>query len=318
MNRKIRNLLILLAVPVALFIIFALAIPNYNLDTLRIVVTQAVIPTVIGYAMCFLNAAGMFDLSCGAAIIISAMIGGTLGNLLGLPGLILGCLCASLLLGVVNGAVYSALRIPCLIVSLGLLLIYEILAQKIGLGVSVQIQSSISFIGKFPYNLIVLAVSAALFFLVYNRTRVACHIRAVGSEELLAGTMGVKASRTKFMAFVLGGIFLGIASILQITYADSVTAVSSLSSISMVFQPLMGVLTAFAIKEWCELTLGVLVSQVTISMVFNALIACGLPSTMQDVVLGIMLIIVMGFALNNERIKGFLAQRRRRRAAPTA
>ena len=88
MNRKIRNLLILLAVPVALFIIFALAIPNYNLDTLRIVVTQAVIPTVIGYAMCFLNAAGMFDLSCGAAIIISAMIGGTLGNLLGMPGLI--------------------------------------------------------------------------------------------------------------------------------------------------------------------------------------------------------------------------------------
>ena len=140
-----------------------------------------------------------------------------------------------LLLGVVNGAVYSALRIPCLIVSLGLLLIYEILAQKIGLGVSVQIQSSISFIGKFPYNLIVLAVSAALFFLVYNRTRVACHIRAVGSEELLAGTMGVKASRTKFMAFVLGGIFLGIASILQITYADSVTAVSSLSSICLLY-----------------------------------------------------------------------------------
>lgn len=311
MNRKIKNMLIMLAVPIALFIIFTLFIQNYKLDTLRIVVTQAVIPTVIGYAMCFLNAAGMFDLSCGAAIILSAMVGGALSKSLGLAGLILGCMCTSMVLGVFNGAVYRALRIPCLIVSLGLLLIYEILAQKIGLGVSVQISSAISWIGKFPYNLIVLAVSGALFFLIYNRTRVCCHIRAVGSEELLAGTMGIHTGRTKFMTFVLGGVFLGIASILQISYADSITAVSSLASISMVFQPLMGVLTAFAIQEWCPLTFGVFISQVTISMVFNALIACGLPSTMQDVVLGIMLIIVMGFALNNERIKRFFAQRKK-------
>lgn len=47
----------------------------------------------------------------------------------------------------------------------------------------------------------------------------------------------------------------------------------------------MGVLIAFAIQEWCNLTLGVFISQFTLSMMFNALIALGVPSKMQDVVL---------------------------------
>lgn len=104
------------------------------------------------------------------------------------------------------------------------------------------------------------------------------HIRAVGNEELLANALGVNAMNTKYMTFVLAGIFIGITAILQISYANSITTVSSLRSISMIFQPLMGVLIAFAIQQWCNLTLGVFISQFTLSMMFNALIALGVPS----------------------------------------
>ena len=107
--------------------------------------------------------------------------------------------------------------------------------------------------------------------------------RQVGNEELLANALGVNAMNTKYMTFVLAGIFIGITAILQISYANSITTVSSLRSISMIFQPLMGVLIAFAIQEWCNLTLGVFISQFTLSMMFNALIALGVPSKMQDV-----------------------------------
>ena len=204
-------------------------------------------------------------------------------------------------------------RFPCLIVSLGLLLIYEILAQKIGLGVSKTIPADVGMIGKFPYSLIILGASALLFYYIYNKTCIACHIRAVGNEELLANALGVNAMNTKYMTFVLAGIFIGITAILQISYANSITTVSSLRSISMIFQPLMGVLIAFAIQEWCNLTLGVFISQFTLSMMFNALIALGVPSKMQDVVLGVMLIIVMGIALNNKRISGFFERKARRK-----
>lgn len=263
--------------------------------------------------MCFTNAIGMFDLSCASAMIIASMIGGSLGNTMGIPGLIIGCIAVGVVLGVINGTVYKLLKIPCLIVSLGLLLIYEILAQKIGLGVSKTIPADVGIIGKFPYSLIILGASALLFYYIYNKTCIACHIRAVGNEELLANALGINAMNTKYMTFVLAGIFIGITAILQISYANSITTVSSLRSISMIFQPLMGVLIAFAIQEWCNLTLGVFISQFTLSMMFNALIALGVPSKMQDVVLGVMLIIVMGIALNNKRISGFFERKARRK-----
>ena len=171
----------------------------------------------------------------------------------------------------------------------------------------------VGMIGKFPYCLILLGASALLFYYIYNKTCIACHIRAVGNEELLANALGVNAMNTKYMTFVLAGIFIGITAILQISYANSITTVSSLRSISMIFQPLMGVLIAFAIQEWCNLTLGVFISQFTLSMMFNALIALGVPSKMQDVVLGVMLIIVMGIALNNKRISGFFERKARRK-----
>lgn len=57
----------------------------------------------------------------------------------------------------------------------------------------------------------------------------------------------------------------------------------------------------------------IFISQFTLSMMFNALIALGVPSKMQDVVLGVMLIIVMGIALNNKRISGFFERKARRK-----
>ena len=311
--KKRTNMLIVLAVPVVIFLLLTVCIDNYGFHSLRIVLSQAIIPTILGYAMCFTNAVGMFDLSCASAMIFAAMIGGALGDTLGIPGLIIGCLVVGVVLGVINGTVYKLLRIPCLIVSLGLLLIYEILAQKIGLGVSMTIPAAVGIIGKFPYSLIIFGASAALFYYIYNKTRIACHIRAVGSEELLSNALGVNAMNTKYMTFVLAGIFIGTAAILQISYANSITTVSSQRSISMIFQPLIGVLIAFAIQEWCNLTLGVFISQFTLSMMFNALIALGVPSKMQDVVLGLMLIIVMGIALNNTRIKGYFDRKARRK-----
>ena len=170
MKEKKNNIFIVLTVPVVIFLILTACIDNYGFHSLKIVLSQAIIPTTLGYAMCFTNAIGMFDLSCASAMIIASMIGGSLGNTMGIPGLIIGCIAVGVVLGVINGTVYKLLKIPCLIVSLGLLLIYEILAQKIGLGVSKTIPADVGIIGKFPYSLIILGASALLFYYIYNKT----------------------------------------------------------------------------------------------------------------------------------------------------
>ncbi len=79
--------------------------------------------------MCFTNAIGMFDLSCASAMIIAAMMEVLSETQWKNTGLIIGCIAVGVVLGVINGTV-SLLKIPCLIVSLGLLLIYEIFTEN--------------------------------------------------------------------------------------------------------------------------------------------------------------------------------------------
>ena len=53
MKEKKNNIFIVLAVPVVIFLILTAYIDNYGFHSLKIVLSQAIIPTTLGYAMCF-------------------------------------------------------------------------------------------------------------------------------------------------------------------------------------------------------------------------------------------------------------------------
>nr|WP_275061498.1 hypothetical protein [Diplocloster modestus] len=268
--------------------------------TVQIVLLQSVIPTVMSYAMCFTIAAGLFDISSGSIIVLAAMIGGKLCGAYGMAGLIVGCVLIALILGIINGAVYIALKIPSLIVCLGLLLVYEVLGTQLGYGVFVTIDPVYGMIGKFPYSIFIMIGAAVLFYFMYYHTKFSCHLGVVGSDELLARTMGVKTSKIKFLAFAVSGLFLGITAVLQITYADTISTAQSMTSVTMIFRPMICVFIASTMKPFCNMAIGVFVSQFTLSMIFNALIALGLPSIMQNVVLGVTLLSVCGFVVGRQ------------------
>ena len=79
----------------------------------------------------FVMVMGMFDFSIGANIMLSSIVGAVLASRFGLgyPGLILGCVLTGALVGTINGVFYVTLRIPSMIVTTGLALIYEAVAS---------------------------------------------------------------------------------------------------------------------------------------------------------------------------------------------
>jgi len=272
---------------------------------LKIVLTQALIPTMLGYGMCFTQVAGLNNLGGGAIVISGAMFGGSLGVQFGLPGLILGSVLAGLLMGMITGGVYTVFKIPSLVVSIGIILVFEVISFEI-VGAYLTIPTTISFLGKYPYNVFIVLGGAVLFYFMYYKTKFSCHLRAVGSEELLAKTMGVKTEWIKFLAFAVSGLFFGITAFLQVGYAGGASAVSDLSSLSTVFQPLIGVMVAMAMRKIYNLAIGVFVTSFSVSLLFNGLIAMGLPDTMQNVVLGIFLILVLAFTSYSEVITKYI------------
>jgi len=314
MSVKIKRVCLVFAIPVLIFLFFTLISDSFGVQSLKVVFSQAMIPTVMGFGMAFCMAAGLFDLSTGVRVILSASVGGYLATTLGLglPGLIVGCVVSGVLMGILMGYAFNLFRIPSLVLSLGVVMLFEILCYAfLGSSSMVSVDKSIAFLGKTPWNFIICAITGVIFFLLYYRTKFSYNVRVVGNDERLARNMGINAARINFMSFTIGGAFLGVVGILQICYTNSISGQLSMGSLNMVFKPMMGVMVGMELLVLVDnLALNILIGELCISLIFNGLLAVGLPSSMQDTVLGIFMIVVLAISANRGDMQHYFAKRK--------
>ena len=273
-------------------------------SNIKTILVNASTPTFIALAFVFLQASGFTDLSLGAAIILGANVAGTFGNMMGYPGLLLGGLISGIILMTINFCVFQFTKIPSWIAGLGMTMIYEAIAffysqQRLNAGLRVvNLESEYRSLGQAPLVFVVMAIGLVLAYFIYNRTTVGLNIRAVGGNQSVARVMGIPMTKTVILSGVIAGIFVGLASVVKITFAASVPAVSGLASLSGTFQPLAAVLMASALSKRINITIGALIGTVFIMTVFNILTLLGVPSgTWQEVCLGIS-VVVFGIVAN--------------------
>lgn len=313
MKGKVVKVAGVFAVPVILFLIFTVAAPGFGINSIQVIVSQSIIPIIMGYSMAFGMAAGLFDLSTGPRVILAASIGGFLSAYLGIAGLIIGSLIGGVVVGVGMGVAFNKLRIPSMVLSLGALMLLEIFAYAfLGRNAFLQIPPQLAVLGKAPYNFIICGIMAVIFYILYYRTKFSYQVRIIGNNELLAKNMGINPKKVNFWCWTIGGIFVGVVGILQICYSNSVSGALDMSSLSMVFKPMMGVMVGMELLALIDnLALNIVIGELCISIIFTGLIALGLPATMQDVVLGLFMIVVMAVSANKGLMKGLKHKRAR-------
>ena len=125
-----KGYLILLSLVVVSWVIFKILTPhNFGSPANMLNYFQAsLIATVGAVGFYFVMVMGMFDFSIGANIMLSAIVGCVFATRfnMGYLGLILGCVLTGTIVGLLNGLFYVKLRIPSMIVTTGLALIYEL------------------------------------------------------------------------------------------------------------------------------------------------------------------------------------------------
>ncbi len=297
LSGKVKGYLMLLGMVVLSFGIFKIITPgNFGSAKNLLSYFEASLLAAVGaVGFYFVMVMGMFDFSIGANIMLSAIVGCVFANRFGLGygGLVIGAILTGALVGFLNGEFYVRLRIPSMIVTTGLALIYESVANYIAGGVEQTLPSDLRAFGQMPGNLILAVIAFAIAYLLLNYTKIGTYTYAIGSNEYVAKNMGINVNRYKKLAFIISGAFLGIMAILTISYGSSMVAVTGMASMSRNFVPTMGCFFGLAFKKYGMPIPAIIIGEFVINIIFFGFIALGAPTAIQDVITGFALLIIV-------------------------
>ena len=245
-------------------------------------------------------------MSVGANIVLSSIIACNASVRFGYAGLIIAPILCGTLIGLINGLVYIKLHISSLIVTVALSLIYEALSVYATNGKNVILDINFRAFGDYPANLILAVLAYLLCAFILKYTKVGTYTYAIGSNEVVAKNMGVNVAKYKVVAFTLAGLFFGLQSILTISFGTSMTSAANLSSMSRNFTPLMGTFFGLAFKKYGHPVVAIVIGEMIIQLMFNGFVALGAPTTIQNVVTGAALLVIV--ALTTKPVKGLVVK----------
>lgn len=295
--------------------------------------------------MAFVIITGQIDLSIGSALVLCTGVTIMTFNVTNsIPLMILAALASGALCGAVNGVLVGCAKMPPFVVTLGTMLIYRSLTLSVVRSIDPAISGSSSSqfamisdnsnyeflrmkfgtgklaLGSFsiPYITFVFVLMVIIFVIIANRTKYGKSVYAVGSNEKSARLAGIKTTWVKVSVFILTGLMVGVASVIQACKIGNVTPASSGQSYEMyaiAAVVLAGINMAGGRGNMLGVIFGAL-SYTTINFIIVSIPA--LSVDIQDTFQGLVLIIVILIQTIGPVIKESIQRAKKRRSAGAA
>lgn len=300
-------------VPMAVWAVFSIITQGRfaTAGSIMSVCRTAVVPILIGMTMAFGMLMNMWNFAAGAIVFACAIFGANLAAATntGIWGLCVFSILTGLALCGAMGALYRLLRVPCLVLSLGVVMVVEALPNVLISDATGRIGLLDGYLGSAPWCYVIVAVMFAIFYFINHCTTLGADMRAIGSNIRIAESAGVNIDRVKFLSFVISGFFLGMAGVVFMSNSVSVIAVIGFASAGMIFDGFMGVFLAMVLAKYINFSVAVVLGTLTIRMMAAGLVACGFSSEIRGILTGMFLFAVITFSANS----GLMEQRNRKK-----
>lgn len=282
-------------------VIVAATTPAFDdFGNLRNLILQVSVVAIVAVGSTVVILCGDIDLSPGSGVALMAVILATAVKLWGLPfglGLVLVLLVGGVL-GAFNGVLTAYLRIPSFIATLAALSAFRGLAFMFNNGSPVTEVSPwleplfYDSVFNLPLPLYYVVVLYAVAFWGLRYTTLGRSLYAVGGNQNAARLSGLHVRRIRFLAFVLAGVCAGIGAILLAARLNSGSPNYGegleLSAIAA------AVIGGTSLAGGRGNILNTLIGAMTIVIVQNGLNLNSVPTSVQNVVTGIIIVLAVG------------------------
>lgn len=265
---------------------------------------------IMAVGMTFVLISGEVDLSVGSNYALSGLASGLaiIGGYGLLPALALG-LAVGAVIGLINGLLSTYGRLPSLIATLGMLSMVRGTALIVtnGQPVTVNLRNGALpdvlaaftkmgqgyLFGTIPMQLVFFVVVAAIAWFILSYTNFGFRIFAVGGSAKAARVSGISVNTVKIWAFVLMGLLAALAGILGLAFLPSSQA--GRTGLGLELDVIAATIVGGASLSGGEGTiLGTILGVLIIGVMRNGLVLMGVSPFVQELMIGLVIIIAVG------------------------
>ena len=301
-----------------LFLITGVAEPDFlSYSNIISCFNTATMYTLLAIGIAFVIMTGEIDVSIGSTLGLSAAMTGLIAKQDGSIGvMLLAVVATGAVIGLINGVGVAYFGVPSLIFTLGTNSVVRGMIYILSDGRTVEnFGGSLASYGNLTlfaeitlyYALAVLLVAVA--HIVLTKTRKGKYFIAVGDNAGGANLVGISVTGTKLLAYVLCGVFAGLGGfVFASKYGQVMTVAGNGYEMTAIAACVLG---GISLSGGLGNMVGAAIGAVIMSSISRLLVFIGLPSTYDNTITGIMLIVIVVIDALTQRRSIEMARRKR-------
>ena len=277
----------------AIVLVFGIATKGrmFSWFNIKTIWKQSFLYIVGGLGVIFCYAQGVHDFSLASNIALSAI----LGNMIGGDSVVLtiiATLAVGAAVGTLNGFLYATTGLSDFILTLCVnFLISGSLVTLMGDNAYLPGCPGLIGLNGQTFETIVILIATVAITYVFNYTKYGRHCKALSAGSVAAVQCGVNVRAVKFSAFLIAGITAGVIALLSSIRAGTVSSgTGSMFHFNIMICMILGGMPLTGGKD--ARIVNVFFGALGCMALTNGMVMLGLPSRMQDVVKGVVFIIV--------------------------
>ena len=281
---------------IALFIATPVFLTVPNIINIGI---QAAVVAIMAFGMTFVIVTSGIDLSVGSVAALAAMVSAWMFSNVGLPGwltLIIGLL-IGLLAGAASGLAIAYGKLPAFIATLAMMSVARGLTLVISGGTPVATSGAVNHLGAdlgpIPVPVIMLALAGVVCWFILSRTVLGRSLYAIGGNEAAARLSGIPVRRILVAVYALAGLFAGLAGLVL---AGRLSSAQPQAGMGYELDAIAAVVIGGAsLSGGSGKASGTFIGAVLLAVIRNGLNILNVSSFWQQVVIGCVIALAVGF-----------------------
>ncbi len=257
---------------------------------------------------------GRFDFSLGSMAALSSVTGAKISYALLHGGagsawlMLVITVAAGAVLGLVSGLIYVMLRLPPIITSLGVTLIFEGVLYTVTGGkyvmAEVQNSSMSSFTGTWMNAALLIVIVLAFMIYVFDHTVFGYNYHALQSGQRVAVNTGIREVPNAVACYCICGALMGIVGFLNAARNTNINGGQlNFGSIAIMFTAFLPMFIGSYISRYSNDKLGYLLAAICMSLLNStfAVFSNSITASMQSIINALLLVAFLVY-LNNEHL----------------